>query len=157
MQFLKLWPWTKSNVPQDKIRPFNVYSGWSEVRNVPTEHQEADKAELRLFRKVKEELTMNVKSETVLTSSRIVIPTEKGISLAHEGQQGIVKTLRENVWFPGILESISWQRESYIQYVKQIARTTALPLYRCHNSLRLHGIHYTLNFVVCSQQVNTYF
>ena len=81
---------------------------WHKIDDLPTEHQDADKAELKLFRKVKDELTVSDKSDIVLKNSRIVVPMalrEKAISLAHEGHQGIVKTkqlLREKVWFPGI-------------------------------------------------------
>ena len=81
---------------------------WHKIDNLPTEHQEADQAELKMFRKVKEELTVSDESDIVLKNSRIVVPTvlrEKAISLAHEGHQGLVKTkqlLREKVWFPGV-------------------------------------------------------
>ena len=81
---------------------------WYKIENLPTEHQEADQSELKLFRKLKDELTVSDNSDIVLKNSRIVIPTvlrEKAISLAHEGHQGLVKTkrlLREKVWFPGI-------------------------------------------------------
>ena len=99
----------KSDVQQEKTKLFSVSLGWFETRNgtkstdLPTEHQDADKAELRLFRKVKDELTVSDESDVVLKSSRIVVLTvlrEKVISLAHEGHQGIVKTkqlLREKV------------------------------------------------------------
>ena len=68
----------------------------------------ADSSELKLFRKVKDVLTVSDNSDIVLKNSRIVVPTvlhEKAISLAYEGHQGLVKTkrlLRETVWFPGI-------------------------------------------------------
>ena len=66
------------------------------------------KAELKLFKKLKDELTVSDKSDIVVKSSRILVLTilrEKAISLAHEGHQGIIKTkqlLREKVWLPGI-------------------------------------------------------
>ena len=75
---------------------------------IPAEHQEADQSQLKLSRKVKDELTVSVNSDIVLKNTRIVVPTvvsEKAISLVHEGHQGLVKTkelLREKVWFPGM-------------------------------------------------------
>ena len=54
-----------------------------------------------MFKKVKDELTVNDHSDIILKNSRIVVLKV----LAHEGHQDLVKTkqlLRENVWFPGI-------------------------------------------------------
>ena len=48
---------------------------WHKIDDLPTEHEDADKAELRLFRKVKDELTVSDESDIVLKSSRIVVPT----------------------------------------------------------------------------------
>ena len=48
---------------------------WHKIDNLPTEHQEADQAELKMFRKVKEELTVSDESDIVLKNSRIVVPT----------------------------------------------------------------------------------
>ena len=76
---------------------------WHKIDNLPTEHQEANQAELKMFRKVKEDLTVSDESDIVLKNSCIVVPTvlrEKAITLAHEGHQGLVKTkqlLREKV------------------------------------------------------------
>ena len=61
-----------------------------------------------MFKKVKDELTVNDQSYIILKNSRIVVPEvlrQKAIKLAHEGHQGLVKTkqsLREKVWIPGI-------------------------------------------------------
>ena len=57
---------------------------WYMIENLPTEHQEADQSELKLFRKVTDELTVSDNSDIVLKNSRIVVPTvlrEKAISL----------------------------------------------------------------------------
>ena len=68
----------------------------------------ADLADLKLFRKVKDDLTVNHDNSVILRGNRIVIPSSlqsRAMVLAHEGHQGIVKTkklLREKVWFPGI-------------------------------------------------------
>ena len=65
-------------------------------------------AELRLFSRVQEELTVNEADDLILRGTRIVIPSalrQRTLALAHEGHQGIVKTkqlLREKIWFPKI-------------------------------------------------------
>ena len=80
---------------------------WHKIDDLPAEHQGRE-AELRLFKKVRDDLTVSDELDIVLKSSRIVVPTvlqEKVILLAHEGHKGLVKTkqlLREKVWFPGI-------------------------------------------------------
>ena len=80
---------------------------WYIIDNLPAEHKEADRTELKLFRKVKDELTASDELRIILRNSRIVVPTairNKAIQLAHECHQGLVKTkhlLREKVWFPG--------------------------------------------------------
>ena len=69
-----------------------------------------DERELKLFSRVKNELSVNSETDIVLRDTRIVVPTalrEKALLLAHEGHQGLVKTkklLREKIWFPGIEE-----------------------------------------------------
>ena len=81
---------------------------WNEIDNLPPEHQGANRTELKLFEKVKDELTVNDESNVVLKNSQIVIPNplrNRAVTLAHEGHQGLTKTkqlLREKVWFPKI-------------------------------------------------------
>ena len=75
----------------------------------------ADLADLKLFRKVKDDLTLNQDNNVILRGNRIVIPSslqKRAMLLAHEGHQGIVKTkklLSEKVWFPGIEARAYWQ------------------------------------------------
>ncbi len=77
----------------------------------------ADLADLKLFRKVNDDLTVNHDNSVILRGNRIVISTSlqnRATVLAHEGHQGIVKTkklLREKVWFPGIEARVKayWQ------------------------------------------------
>ena len=63
----------------------------------------ADLAYLKLFRKVKDDLTVNHDNSVILRGNHILIPTSlqnRAMVLAHEGHQGIVKTkklLREKV------------------------------------------------------------
>ena len=65
-------------------------------------------AELKIFKRIQDELTVNDTNDLVLKGSRIVIPSElhqRALALAYEGHQGIVKTkqlLREKIWFPRI-------------------------------------------------------
>ena len=53
----------------------------------------ADLADLKLFRKVKDDLTVNHDNSVILRGNRVVIPTSlqnRAMVLAHEGHQGIV-------------------------------------------------------------------
>ena len=67
-----------------------------------------DLAELKLFSKLKHELTLNETSHVILRDTRLVMPSslrQKAIGIAHEGHQGLVKTkrlLRTKIWFPQI-------------------------------------------------------
>ena len=85
---------------------------WDSLDNHLQQFQNADKAELKLFKQVKDELTVNNETNIILRDSRIVVPTvlrHKAISIAHESHQGLVKTkqlLREKVWFPGIDQDV---------------------------------------------------
>jgi len=82
---------------------------WDLVENNELQVEGVDERELKLFSKVKDELTVS-EMNIILRDTRIVVPTalrDKAIMLAHEGHQGLVKTkklLREKVWFPGIEE-----------------------------------------------------
>ena len=54
----------------------------------------ADLADLKLFRKVKDDLTINHDNSVILRGNRIVIPTSiknRTMVLEHEGHQGIVR------------------------------------------------------------------
>ena len=65
---------------------------------------------LKEFARVKEELTLNAKSNLILQGNQFVIPAlpqQRAIDIAHEGHQGVVITkryVREKVWFPGFEE-----------------------------------------------------
>ena len=88
---------------------------WNRVDNLLTEYQDADQTELKLFRKVKDELIVSDESDVVLKNCLIIIPVtlqHKAVTLAHEGCQELVKTkqlLREKLWFPGIDQ---WVKEN---------------------------------------------
>jgi hypothetical protein len=67
-----------------------------------------DVSELKLFAKVRDELTINEQLGIILRGTRIIMPCslrERAIRLAHEGHQGLAKTkqlIREKIWFPRI-------------------------------------------------------
>ena len=69
-------------------------------------------AELRLFSRVQEELTVNEADDLILRGTHIVIPSalhQRTLALAYEGHQGIVKTkqlLREKIRFPKLTLTI---------------------------------------------------
>ena len=60
------------------------------------------------FRKIREEITVDHKTNILLRGARLIIPAglqNRVIKLAHEGHQGLGKTkalLREHLWFPDI-------------------------------------------------------
>ena len=85
---------------------------WHSLDKLPQQFKDADIKDLQMFKRVKDELTVNEQANIILRGSRIVIPKalrNRAISIAHEGHQGLVKTkqlLREKVWFPGIDDNV---------------------------------------------------
>ena len=85
---------------------------WNNFDSLTQQFQDVDITELKLFKRVKDDLTVNYETNIILRNNRIVIPTvlrDKAISIAHEGHQGLVKTkqlLREKIWFPGIDQAV---------------------------------------------------
>ena len=85
---------------------------WHNLDKLPEQFKDANITELKLFKQVKDDLTINDQSNIILRGSRIVIPEalrDRAISIAHEGHQGLVKTkqlLREKIWFPRIDDSV---------------------------------------------------
>ena len=79
---------------------------WDSISKITDER--VDIAELKLFSKLKHELTMNEPSNVILRDTRLVMPhslRKKSIEISHEGHQGLVKTKRlprAKVWFPQI-------------------------------------------------------
>ena len=69
---------------------------------------DVDLRELKLLRKVKDELTVSHDKNLILRGTRIVVPKTlraDAIRLSHVGHQGIVKTkslIRKKIWFPFI-------------------------------------------------------
>jgi transposase InsO family protein len=81
---------------------------WNKIDTQSEDLDGADLAELKRFKQVKDELTVNSESNVILRNGLIVVPASlrhKAVAIAHEGHQGLVKTkklLREKVWFPGL-------------------------------------------------------
>ncbi len=79
---------------------------WNDISKI--ENENVNKEELKLFSKLRSELTVNETSNIILRDTRIVMPAslrKTSIEIAHEGHQGLVKTkklLRTKIWFPRI-------------------------------------------------------
>ena len=77
-----------------------------------------DPQDLKAFHKIRRELTIPTKNDTILRGSRIVMPASlrhHALQLTHEGHQGLIKTkqlLREKIWFP----RIDQQAETMVKY-----------------------------------------
>ena len=102
---------TRQDVTLQKLVELIQNGNWYSI-NTPEFLETIDKtidiADLKSFRNVKDELTVNSDSSIILRGSRIVIPRnlrEQALNIAHEGHQGLIKTkqlLREKIWFPNI-------------------------------------------------------
>ena len=97
----------KSAVKEDKTLQCVSWlvknQAWNEIDNLPPEHKGADRTELKLFEKVKDELTVNDESDVVLKNSQIVIPTtlrNRAVTLAHEGLTKTKQLLRKKYGSP---------------------------------------------------------
>eukprot|EP00794_Sanderia_malayensis_P003941 gene3941-4486_t len=79
---------------------------WNDISKI--ENANVNKEELKLFSKLRSELTVNETSTIILRDTRIVMPAslrKAPIEIAHEGHQGLVKTkklLRTKIWLPRI-------------------------------------------------------
>ena len=68
---------------------------WHTLGKLPQQFEDADITELKLFQRVKDDLTDNDQSNIILRGSHTVIPKalrDRAISIAHESHQGLVKT-----------------------------------------------------------------
>ena len=82
------------------------------MEKLPKRVGDVDCAELNWFKQVRHELTVNHETNVILQDSRIVVPAalcDRAVSIAHESHQGLVETkqlFRENIWFPGIDDTV---------------------------------------------------
>ena len=87
------------------IHPKQWHSLDSQQQSV---YSDVSSADLKLFRNVRDELSVDAINGIILRGSRIVLPAvlrRKVLDIANESHQGTVKTkklLREKTWFPGI-------------------------------------------------------
>ena len=106
---------TKADPTLQKLAEFIHSDNWDSLSKPPASEFEegVNVAELKSFKKIKEEITTNEDDSVLLRGTRIIVPFQlrrQAISLAHEGHQGLVKTkqlLREKIWFPGIDEQVT--------------------------------------------------
>ncbi len=82
-------------------------NSWNSL-NADNLNPEINIAELRTYELLKQKFSLTPEAHLIIRGNQLVIPTklrQQVISLAHEGDQGLVKTnklLREKVWFPKI-------------------------------------------------------
>jgi transposase InsO family protein len=102
---------TTADATLQKLAELIRTNNWTLMSNEPTATN-VNVTELKLFAKVREELTVNDDSNIILRGTRIVMPLalrQQAMAIAHEGHQGLVKTkqlLREKTWFPQIDEDV---------------------------------------------------
>ena len=107
MSLVEIQQATKADKTLQKLIELIHTNEWA-VINEDSSMPDVNVAELKLFSRVREELTVNETDDLILRGTRIVIPgalRQQTLSLAHEGHQGIVKTkqlLQEKIWFPKI-------------------------------------------------------
>ena len=97
---------TKNDPTLQRLAEIFRANKWDSISKITDER--VDIAELKLFSKLKHELTLNEHSNVILRDTRLVMPhslRKKSIEISHEGHQGLVKTkrlLRTKIWFPQI-------------------------------------------------------
>ena len=65
---------TKQGKTLQSVPWLNQNEQWHKTRALPTEHQKADRSELKLFKQVKDKLSVNDESDVILRSSFVFIP-----------------------------------------------------------------------------------
>ena len=83
---------------------------WNSINDIQTSAENLN--ELKLFAKVRDELTVDEQLGIILRGTRIIMPyslRQRAIKLAHEGHQGLAKRkqlIREKLWFPRIDKNV---------------------------------------------------
>ena len=70
-------------------------NSWNKLNAISTTSKGVNTDELKLFAKIRDELTVNASKNIILRGSRLIVPQTlraRAISIAHEGHQGLVKT-----------------------------------------------------------------
>ena len=100
----------------DKTLQMLIYiiekNSWNKLNAISTTSKGVNTDELKLFAKIRDELTVNASKNIILRGSRLIVPQTlraRAISITHEGHQGLVQTkqlIREKIWFPGIDKNV---------------------------------------------------
>ena len=97
---------TKNDPTLQRLAEIIGTNKWDSISKITDER--VNITELKLFSKLKHELTLNEHSNVILRDTRLVMPhslRKKLIKISHEGHQGLAKTkrlLRTKIWFPQI-------------------------------------------------------
>ena len=97
---------TTSDPTLQKVAELIQSDDWPQISQITDEEINID--DLKLFSRIKDELTVSEDSSVILRGSRLIIPMalrQQALGVAHEGHQGLVKIkqlLQEKIWFPGI-------------------------------------------------------
>ena len=97
---------TKNDPTLQRLAEIIGTNKWDSISKITDER--VNITELKLFSKLKHELTLNEHSNVILRDTRLVMPhslRKKLIKISHEGHQGLAKTkrlLRTKTWFPQI-------------------------------------------------------
>jgi len=90
--------------------------------------------DMKPFYAVRNELSVDPKSNVLLKQNRIVVPSDlrgRAINIAHEAHMGIVKTkalVREKIWFPGIDYMIEKKIQGCLACQATTSKTAREPL-----------------------------
>ena len=105
MTLLEIQQATKKDKTLQRLTKLIRERSWNSLNyNMKTDGENVE--ELKLFAKVRDELTINKGTDVILRRSRIIVPLLlrlRAILIAHEGHQGLAKTkqlIREKIWFP---------------------------------------------------------
>ena len=85
-------------------------NSWNKLNAISTTSKGVNTDELKLFAKIRNELTVNASKNIMLRGSRLIVPQTlraRAISIAHEGHEGLVKTkqlIREKSGFPVLIK-----------------------------------------------------
>ena len=101
---------TKADRTLQKLVELIRRNKWAEIKDSDT--TQVNVAELKLYNRVRDELTVSEADDLILKGTRIVIPSElrqRALALAHKGHQGIVKPnsySEKRFGFPRLIEKL---------------------------------------------------
>ena len=98
---------TKTNLTLQAVADMIKTNNWFTL-NHPTPFENCNVKDLKIYRQIASELTVNHDQSLIFRSNRIVIPyslRNRLVHIAHEGHLGICKTksmMRDKIYFPGM-------------------------------------------------------